>query len=36
MALSPPIVENKSPAQITTTGISIPFLMNKTVGWEDF
>ena len=36
MALSPPIVENKSPAQITSNGISIPFLMNKTVGWDNF
>lgn len=34
--LNPPIVENKSIAQKDRNYISIPFMMNKSVGWGDF
>ena len=34
--LNPPIVDNKSPAQVSLIGITIPFVMNKSVGWADF
>ena len=34
--LNPPIVDSKSPAQVSLIGITIPFVMNKSVGWADF
>lgn len=34
--LAAPIIESKLAAQINQTGIMIPFLMNKAVGWPEF
>ena len=34
--LAAPIIESKLAAQINPTGIMIPFLMNKAVGWSEF
>lgn len=36
MRLNPPIVENKTIAQCNPNNLSIPFLMNRSVGWADF
>lgn len=34
--LPPPIVDNKLAAQTSTSEITVSFLMNNSVGWEDF
>jgi hypothetical protein len=34
--LNPPVLDNKIIAQTNILNLSIPFLMNKSVGWEDF
>ena len=34
--LNPPVLDNKAIAQSNPYSISIPFLMNRSVGWADF
>lgn len=34
--LNPPVLDNKIIAQTNATSLSIPFLMNRSVGWGDF
>ena len=34
--LNPPVLDSKTIAQANAASFSIPFLMNKSVGWEDF
>jgi hypothetical protein len=34
--LAAPVIESKLAAQTNPTGIMIPFLMNKAVGWSEF
>jgi hypothetical protein len=34
--LNPPIVDNIIPAQVSKEKLTIPFMMNRSVGWADF
>ena len=34
--LNPPMIENIIAAQIYLNQLTVPFSMNRSVGWEDF